>query len=476
MVGIGGVRQNRIETGRVLLRAPNGPSFNRGDTLSMSSLADSTNPNAFEMGAKLISPVKVALLTGGIDRHYACALGKALASAGVDLDVIGEEDMDTCGMRSFSNVRLLAFYAAPQPKNGTVRKLFAYLAVYLRIVRYATLSTPRILHILWNYKFPYFDRTLLLFYYKFLGKRIVFTAHNVNAAERDGVDSLLNRLTLRIQYRLVDHIFVHTEGMKGQLGRSFGIDQDKVTVIPFGVGDMVRQTRLTPREAKCKLGFGDSERIILFFGRIVGYKGLDLLVGAFKRIAPEDRNYRLIIAGEPMKEAVQHWEDVRRVIESSPMRGQVIQEIRYLADNEMETYFKAADLLVLPYKQIYQSGVLFMSHNFGLPVIATDVGTFRADIVEGANGYICRRDDPDDLAKKIEEYFSSDLYRNLDERRVGIQESVRARHSWGIVAKTTADLYARIFQDKPEDSGAASGHFSRGPIGDQTDVAESHDS
>jgi D-inositol-3-phosphate glycosyltransferase len=391
---------------------------------------------------KLISPAMVALLTGGIDRHYACALGKALASAGVDLDVIGNEEMDTCGMRSFGNVRLLALYAMPQPKHGTLRKLFAYLAVYLRIIRYAAFSSPRTLHILWNYKFPYFDRTFLLLYYKFLGKRIVFTAHNVNAAERDGVDSMLNRSTLRIQYRLVDHIFVHTESMKEQLAGSFGIDQDKVTVIPFGVGDMVPQTRLTPREAKRKLGFSDSDRIILFFGRIVGYKGLDLLVDAFKRIAPDDRNYRLIIAGEPMREAEQHWEEVRKAIESSPMRGQVIQEIRYLADGEVETYFKAADLLVLPYKQIYQSGVLFMSQNFGLPVIATDVGTFREGIVEGTNGYVCRPDDPEDLAKKIEEYFSSDLYRNLDQRRASIQDSVRGSHSWNIVAKMVADLYA----------------------------------
>jgi D-inositol-3-phosphate glycosyltransferase len=425
---------------------------------------------------KLTSPVMVALLTGGIDRHYACALGKALASAGVDLDVIGNEEMDTCGMRSFGNVRLLALYAMPQPKHGTLRKLFAYLAVYFRIIRYAAFSSPRTLHILWNYKVPYFDRTFLLLYYKFLGKRILFTAHNVNAAERDGVDSVLNRSTLRIQYRLVDHIFVHTESMKEQLARSFGIDQDKVTVIPFGVGDMVPQTRLTPREAKRELGFSDSDRIILFFGRIVGYKGLDLLVDAFRRIAPDDRNYRLIIAGEPMKEAEQHWEEVRKAIESSPMREQVIQEVRYLADSEVETYFKAADLLVLPYKQIYQSGVLFMSHNFGLPVIATDVGTFREGIVEGTNGYVCRPDDPEDLAKKIEEYFSSDLYRNLDQGRVRIQDSVRGSHSWNIVAKMVADLYAQVSQCKASGSSAASERFTPVPRGDQSEVAESHDS
>lgn len=418
----------------------------------------------------------VALFTGGIDRHYACAIAKALASSGVSLDVVGNTEMDSCGMRSFGNVRLLALYAMPRPSQSPFLKLLSFVAVYSRLIFYAASSSPRTFHILWHYKFPYFDRTVLLLYYKFLGKKLVFTAHNVNAAERDGVDSLLNRLSLRIQYHLVDHIFVHTEGMKSQLARGFGIEEEKVTVIPFGVGDMVPQTRLTPTESKQRLGLRDSHRVILFFGRIVGYKGLDLLVDAFGRIAPHDRNYRLIIAGELRKESAQHWQDIRKTIESSPMREQVVQEIRYIADDEMEIYLKAADALVLPYKQIFQSGVLFMSHNFGLPVIATDVGTFRDDIIEGTNGFVCLPNDPEDLAKRIEEFFSSDLYRNLDERRATIQDSVRTGHSWSVVARITSDIYARISQHLPPEHDTPSACFTQVPLRNQSDAAKPHDS
>ncbi len=388
----------------------------------------------------------VTLITGGIDRHYVCALGKAVASSGIALDVIGNTEMNSCEMCSLDNVRMLEFYATPRPGRGLFLKLLSCIAVYLQIIHYTATSSPRILHILWNYKFPYFDRTLLLLYYKFLGKKLVFTAHNVNAAERDGVDSPLNRLTLRIQYRLLDHIFVHTEGMKDKLMRAFGTRASKITVIPFGVGGMVPISSLTPVDAKRRLGLRETDRTILFFGRIVPYKGLDLLVDAFRHLAPRNRNYRLIIGGQPLKEAEKHWDDIRRVIEGSPIREQVVQEIRYIPDNEMEVYFKAADVLVLPYTQIFQSGVLFMSHSFGLPVIATDVGTFRADIIEGTNGYVCRPDDPEDLARSIEEYFSSELFRSLDERRVGIQDQVRLGHSWDIVAKTTVGVYSRFSQ------------------------------
>jgi D-inositol-3-phosphate glycosyltransferase len=422
-----------------------------------------------------ISPTRVTLLTGGIDRHYACALGKALASSGIALDVIGNTEMGPCEMCGLDNVRLLALYATPQEGKSLFHKLRAYIAVYVRIICYAATSSSQIFHILWHYKFPHFDRTFLLLYYKLLGKKLVFTAHNVNAAERDGIDSVLNRATLRIQYRLVDHIFVHTEGMREQLARKFDIPQTKVTVVPFGVGDMVPQSSLTPREAKEKLGLRRSDRTILFFGRIALYKGLALLVDAFGRIASLNRNYRLIIAGEPIKESARHWEEVHETIESSPMREQVIEEIRYIADDEMEIYLKAADVLVLPYTQIFQSGVLFMSHNFGLPVIATDVGTFRDDIIEGTNGYVCRPDDPEDLARTIETYFSSELFRDLDERRTSIQDSVRRGHSWSAVAKKSGDVYARVSQHITPDGRASSVRSSRAPLIDRSDVAKSRD-
>jgi D-inositol-3-phosphate glycosyltransferase len=417
----------------------------------------------------------VTLLTGGIDKHYACALGKALASSGIALDVVGNAEMGSCEVGRFDNVRIFALYAPPRPGRGLLGKLLSCIRVYAGIIRYAATARSPVFHILWNYKFPYFDRTVLLLYYKLLGKKIVFTAHNVNAAERDGVDSRLNRLTLRMQYRLVDHIFVHTESMKEQLARSFAIPGNKVTVIPFGVGGMVPRSDLTPAEAKQRLGLRESDRAILFFGRIVRYKGLDLLVDAFERIAPRDLSYRLIIAGEPMRESAQHWEDLHRKIESSPMREQVVQEIRYLADSEMETYFKAADVLALPYTQIFQSGVLFMSHSFGLPVIATDVGTFRNDILEGTNGYVCRPNDPDDLARTIDGYFSSELYRNLNERRASIQSRVRLSHSWDIVAKTTSDLYGRISQSTSRERRGASELPNRASRINQSDVAESRD-
>ena len=394
------------------------------------------------------SPLKIALLTGGIDRHYAFGLSQSLASAGIDVDVICNSEMSTGEMQESSKLKLLTLYATPKLNQTAVRKLLAVLGVYASLIHYAATSSAPIFHILWNYKLTLIDRTLLLIYFKLLGKKLVFTAHNINAGERDGADSFLNRFSLRVQYWLDDHIFVHTPKMKDQLVQDFGVREEKICVIPFGTYDVVPKSSLSSAEAKQRLGLQTSDRTILFFGRITPYKGIDLLVDAFARISNHNESYRLLIAGEAMKESERQWQNVQQTIEQSPMKKQVLQHIRHIGDSEIELYFKAADVLVLPYTQIFQSGVLFMAYSFGLPVIATDVGSFGRDIIEGTTGYVCRPNDPEDLAKVIEEYFSSDLFKTLDEQRDRIKSFIQASHSWDIAARKTSDVYTVLSRYK----------------------------
>ena len=128
------------------------------------------------------------------------------------------------------------------------------LNYYGTLIRYAAKAEPKVFHILWNNKFEFFDRTLLMIYYKLIGKRLVFTAHNVNAGKRDSNDSWLNRLSLKTQYALSDHIFVHTKRMKAELSSDFGVPKSKVSVIPFGINNTVPNTSLSSAEAKRRLG------------------------------------------------------------------------------------------------------------------------------------------------------------------------------------------------------------------------------
>ena len=85
-----------------------------------------------------------------------------------------------------------------------------------------------------------------------------------------------------------------------------------------------------------------------------------------------------------------------------------------------------------------------MAYSFGLPVIATDVGSFGRDIVAGQTGFLCKPGDPVDLSRVIEMYFSSELFKTLDERRAGIRKLIHESHSWDIAAGKTSSVYAEL--------------------------------
>jgi D-inositol-3-phosphate glycosyltransferase len=387
--------------------------------------------------------IAVGLLTGGTDPHYAFGLAMALISKGVSLDVIGSDLIDSPEMRGTAKLNFLNLQGS-LGKASFATKLSRVLIFYSRLIRYAATAEPKIFHILWNNKLEFFDRTLLMLYYKLLGKKVVFTAHNVNAGRRDSNDSLINRLTLKIQYRLTDHIFVHTEKMKVELLEEFGVRKGVVTVIPYGINNAVPDTGLSSVEAKQRLGIRDGERTILFFGAIKQYKGLEYLVAAFQQIMTRQGKYRLVIAGEPKKGHEKYLNEIQKTISRDPTRGQVIQKMEFIPDSETELYFKAADVAVLPYTQIFQSGILFLAYSFGLPVIVSDVGSFGEEIIEGRTGFLCKPCDADDLARVIEKYFDSDLFAALDGRRQEIRDYANARHSWEVVGEMSRNVYADL--------------------------------
>lgn len=387
----------------------------------------------------------VALLTGGGDRPYAFGLATALISSGAAMDLIGSDELDCPEFHGKPGVNFLNLRGNQQPDASLIRKMSRVSMFYAKLIRYAATAKPRIFHILWNNKFQFFDRTLLMLYYRLLGKRIVLTAHNVNAGRRDSKDTPLNRLTLRIQYWLADHIFVHSEEMKLELIEEFGVLGSRVTVIPFGINNSVPNTPLTPIEAKQRLDIRDGERTILFFGNIASYKGLEYLVTAFQQILARRDDYRLIIAGRP-RNRESYWTAVREKIGEDVKRGRILLRAEFIPDEEIEIYFKAADVLVLPYRHIYQSGVLFLGYSFGLPALVADVGSLGDEIVEGSTGFVFKPEDPVDLARAIERYFASDLYTDLSRRRQEIRDYATKRYSWDVVGQVTMSIYVGLLR------------------------------
>jgi glycosyltransferase involved in cell wall biosynthesis len=390
------------------------------------------------------SPIpNIAVLSAGRDKPYALGLSSALLESGIPFEFLGSDEVDAPSLHdnplvTFRNLR------GDQSENATLpRKAIRVIRYYGRLVKYAVAGRPRVFHILWNNKFEYFDRTILMLFYKLCGRKLVFTAHNVNTASRDDNDSLMNRLTLRIQYGLSDHIFVHTERMRQALKTEFAVDLSKITVIPFGMNSTVPDTALDRSAARKKLSLSSGEKVLLFFGNIAPYKGLEHLINSMDYLPKDGEPYRLLVAGR-LKCSSEYWQGIEQAIARLNLDSRILLRIEYIPDEETEVYFKAADVLVLPYTYIFQSGVLFLGYNFGLPVLAADVGSLKEDIVEGKTGFIFRPGDPADLGRTIVKFFESDLGVVGPSRQQEIRAFAAARYSWSRVASLTVPVYEHL--------------------------------
>jgi D-inositol-3-phosphate glycosyltransferase len=394
------------------------------------------------------TPVEIALLTGGHDKHYAVGLATALVQQGVRIDFVASDVLKCPEVTEDPNITFLNL-RGDQSGNVSVRtKVSRLLGYYVKLMSYVASAKPRVLHILWHNKFELFDRTALILFYRLLGKQVVFTAHNVNAAKRDGHDNWRNRLSLWILYRLCACVFVHTERMKRELSAEFGVKPERVSVIPYGINNMIPTSAMTNAEARQALGIAPEEKTALFFGMIAPYKGLDYLVDALAILAKQGTGVRLMVAGQVKEGAGKYWEDIQKAIDAGGLRESVILRIAFIPDEDLELYYKSADVVIVPYTDIFQSGIPFMAFSFGLPVIATDVGSLREDVIDDKTGFITAPRDSAALARTIDRYFASDLFRNLETRREDIRTFAAEHHSWTTVAQITSEVYARVIDGK----------------------------
>jgi glycosyltransferase involved in cell wall biosynthesis len=154
---------------------------------------------------------------------------------------------------------------------------------------------------------------------------------------------------------------------------------------------------------------------------------------------------RLVVAGRIKDRAAgKYWRDIEQYVIDHDLSHRVQAHVRFIPDAEIEVFFKAADVCVLPYVRIDHSGVLSLAYRYGLPVIGTDAGGLREEIVEATTGYCCRRGDPEDLARAIDRYFSNALFAELEETRESIRSFARARYDWTNIARTIADVYSDL--------------------------------
>ena len=190
-------------------------------------------------------------------------------------------------------------------------------------------------------------------------------------------------------------------------------------------------------EARKSLGLPQDATILLFFGFIRDYKGLDLLMKAYAKVAKAkndvQRNLLLVVAGEFYNNGEQY-KTLERELQ---LEGQIAWHTDFIPDERVRYYFSAADLIVQPYKSATQSGVTQIAYHFERPMLVTNVGGLAEIVPDGKVGYVCQVD-KDDVAKAIEHFASMDKEQREEHFPANIRQE-KQKYAWSNMTKLIID-------------------------------------
>lgn len=257
---------------------------------------------------------------------------------------------------------------------------------------------------------------------------LVLTAHDVLPREpRPGQLAAQRRL-----YERFDAIVVHSENGRARLAGDLGVPSQCIHVIPHGAF-----MHLAEQPAAQGLGtppFETDKRVVLCFGLMRPYKGIDVLLDAWRGAGgqPPIEDAELWVAGMPRM-------DISALRANAPAGVRFVP--RFIGDEELPAYFRRADLVVLPYLQADQSGVLFTALAFGKPLLLSDVGGFPEMAGTGA-ARIVPAGDAQALAVALRELIADpDMLARMGERA---RAAAAGPYSWDAIARAHLELYQSL--------------------------------
>jgi glycosyltransferase involved in cell wall biosynthesis len=263
------------------------------------------------------------------------------------------------------------------------------------------------------------------------GIPLVWTVHNL--APHESRHPKLDWLIGRIAAGLASTIIVHGETAKSEVIRQWRLkDGRRVVVIPHGNYEDRYPRSISRLQARQRCAVDESTIVFLFLGAVRPYKGVRELIRSFDKLA--DNRTRLLIAGKPLDEAFE--EEIQAAVAGME---NVRFDAGFVADEDIQLYMNASDVVVLPYRRILSSGAALLAMSFGKACVAPARGCL-SDVLDRGGAFLYEADDPDGLLNTMRKVVrKADV---LD--RMGRHNRERASlWTWERMAETTAHLYRR---------------------------------
>ena len=230
--------------------------------------------------------------------------------------------------------------------------------------------------------------------------KVLMLIDNAIPHERRPGDKFLTKLA----FSQVDYFVAQSGAVERDLFEWFpDLERERVKMSPHPIYDCYTLYEGSRSQAREAIGFKPDDKVLLFFGFVRDYKGLDLLIDALPEIRKTHPNVKLMVVGEFYVSREEYDKKVR----DAGCEDIVKFRDDYVPNEEVGVYFAAADCAVLPYRSASQSGIIQMAYALKLPVITTDVGGLSEVVEEGVTGYLVPPENPNDIAKAVDKYYSA---------------------------------------------------------------------
>lgn len=382
---------------------------------------------------------------------YTAALAKALAAANVSLRLVcpryhlEPHYFARGGLRNQPGfVDLAAGMGIRQPTLRQTLRSIEYLANTAWLAGILARRPPAILHL---QACPLLARgiatdLLLLQWAQRQGVRVVHTVHNLLPHDSAGSAKTLRdrRLHARL-YQSCDRLICHTNDAASQLIEEFGLQPDRIDVVPHG--PLFAERRAGGKAgARARLGLDSTRLLFLWQGVLAPYKGTDLLLdawsGLMQILPPSAPPPALLIAGQGAATEIR---SLRAKVQRLALTSSVRLDLEYIPASDLPDYFLAADVLVYPYHEITTSGALMTGLHYAVPILASDLPAFRLVTIPGVNGLLVPPMHQASLtAALLRLATDASLLQTL---RLGAQANDARQVQWPAIAERTIATYIR---------------------------------
>ena len=270
---------------------------------------------------------------------------------------------------------------------------------------------------------------------KILRMRVVYTVHDVVSFENNRINQVISNWI----YRGADKILIHNQFSANIIKKSNKDVSSIIDVIPHGNYLPFLSGGVDKDISREIIGIGSERKVLLFFGMIKKVKGLEIMLESLKNIVLLHPDVLLVIAGRVWKNNFSVYQEI---IDKYNLSDNCLIHNRFIPQDDIKHYYASSDIVVLPYKRIYQSGVLLMSMSYEKIVLVSDLPPMIEVIEDNKTGFVFKTENPTSLANKVNNIFENiDALDHIKENALRLMKS---DYDWREIGRKTRKSYESI--------------------------------